>query len=199
MRRALVSSVLRAGPRSRWSASSTVSHLRDLHGSTRCQQSVPAPAAVEDPTKPATDTIFSGIQPTGIPHLGNYLGALKKWVSLQDESPKDTKLIFCLVDLHALTVPQLPAQLLQWKRESLATLLAIGLDPERCTIFEQSSVPAHVELMWLLSCNASMGLLNRMTQWKVCSTPVCKRATANMDWIRQKPEQVMRMAHQSRR
>ncbi|KAF8457944.1 hypothetical protein BGX38DRAFT_1308491 [Terfezia claveryi] len=82
------------------------------------------------------------------------------------DSPPDTNLIFCLVDLHALTLPQAPAQLLQWKRESLATLLAIGLDPGRCTVFEQSRVPAHAELMWLLSCGASMGMLNRMTQWK---------------------------------
>ena len=129
------------------------------------QQSAPSAAGTGVPT---SQTIFSGIQPTGIPHLGNYLGALRKWVSLQRDSPPDTSLIFCLVDLHALTLPQSPEQLLQWKRESLATLLAIGLDPERCTVFEQSRVPTHVELMWLLSCGASMGMLNRMTQWKVC-------------------------------
>ncbi|KAG0648338.1 Tryptophanyl-tRNA synthetase [Hyphodiscus hymeniophilus] len=111
--------------------------------------------------------IFSGIQPTGIPHLGNYLGALQQWVHLQNTSPPSTKLLFSIVDLHAITISQDPAQLKQWKRESLATLLAVGLDEKRCGIFYQSSVPAHSELMWILSCTASMGYLSRMTQWKV--------------------------------
>jgi tryptophanyl-tRNA synthetase len=111
--------------------------------------------------------IFSGIQPTGVPHLGNYLGALREWVKLQDEASKDDKLIFSLVDLHAITVRQDAAQLRQWKRESLATLLAIGLDPKKCIIFHQSEVHAHSELMWILSCTASVGYLSRMTQWKV--------------------------------
>ncbi|KAF2160655.1 hypothetical protein M409DRAFT_70203 [Zasmidium cellare ATCC 36951] len=118
----------------------------------------------------ASDTpkkvIFSGIQPTGVPHLGNYLGALRQWVKLQDESDKSTRLIYSLVDLHAITIRQDPAQLRQWKKESLAMLLAIGLDPTRCTIFHQSDVPAHSELMWVLSCQASTGYLGRMTQWK---------------------------------
>ncbi|CAK3935712.1 Tryptophan--tRNA ligase, mitochondrial [Lecanosticta acicola] len=110
--------------------------------------------------------IFSGIQPTGVPHLGNYLGALRQWVKLQDEAEKSTSLIYSLVDLHAITVRQDPAQLRQWKKESLAMLLAIGLDPMRSTIFHQSDVPSHVELMWILSCQASTGYLGRMTQWK---------------------------------
>lgn len=84
--------------------------------------------------------IFSGIQPTGVPHLGNYLGALQQWVKLQDESYKEINLIYSIVDLHAITVPQDPAYLRQCKRELLATLLAIGLDPNRSTIFYQSSV-----------------------------------------------------------
>jgi tryptophanyl-tRNA synthetase len=84
--------------------------------------------------------VFSGIQPTGIPHLGNYLGALRQWVKLQNEAEDDTRLIYSLVDLHAITIRQNPDQLRQWKRESLATLLAIGLDPKRCTIFYQSDV-----------------------------------------------------------
>ncbi|KAF7904177.1 hypothetical protein EAF00_001511 [Botryotinia globosa] len=110
--------------------------------------------------------IFSGIQPTGIPHLGNYLGALQNWVRLQDTAESSTKLFYSIVDYHAITIPQKREELQQWKKESLATLLAIGLDPERSTVFYQSSVAAHTELMWILSCTASMGYLSRMTQWK---------------------------------
>ncbi|KAF8472444.1 hypothetical protein BDZ91DRAFT_676364 [Kalaharituber pfeilii] len=126
-----------------------------------------APSSTLAPEKtPERKTVFSGIQPTGIPHLGNYLGALRQWVVVQNNSPKTDKLIYCLVDLHAITQPQDPSGLRQWKKEALATLLAIGLAPERCIIFEQSKVPAHSELMWILSCTTSMGALNRMTQWK---------------------------------
>ncbi|EPS26084.1 hypothetical protein PDE_01020 [Penicillium oxalicum 114-2] len=110
--------------------------------------------------------IFSGIQPTGVPHLGNYLGALREWVKLQNEAEAGTKLIFSIVDLHALTVPQEARQLRKWRKEAFATLLAVGLDPKRSTIFYQSEVPAHAELMWILSTVASMGYLSRMTQWK---------------------------------
>lgn len=84
--------------------------------------------------------VFSGIQPTGVPHLGNYVGALRQWVNLQRDEQPSTKLIYSIVDLHAITVPQPPETLRQRKREVLAALLAIGLDPERCTIFYQSSV-----------------------------------------------------------
>ncbi|KAJ5752336.1 hypothetical protein N7520_009253 [Penicillium odoratum] len=110
--------------------------------------------------------IFSGIQPTGVPHLGNYLGALNQWVKLQNNAKPGAKLLFSIVDLHALTVPQDAAQLRRWRREAFATLLAVGLDPKRSTIFYQSAVPAHAELMWILSTVASMGYLSRMTQWK---------------------------------
>lgn len=123
--------------------------------------------------------IFSGIQPTGVPHLGNYLGALSQWVALQEEATAasssssngttttpPTRLFFSVVDLHAITLPQEASQLRRWRREMLAALLAVGLDPARSTIFHQSSVPAHAELMWVLSCTASMGYLSRMTQWK---------------------------------
>ncbi|KAF2181867.1 tryptophanyl-tRNA synthetase [Zopfia rhizophila CBS 207.26] len=110
--------------------------------------------------------IFSGIQPTGVPHLGNYLGALRQWAKLQNEAAPDTTLLYSIVDLHAITIKQDPAQLRQWRKEMLASLLAVGLDPKRSIIFYQSSVPAHSELMWILSCNASMGYLSRMTQWK---------------------------------
>ncbi|KAF2446553.1 Aminoacyl-tRNA synthetase, partial [Karstenula rhodostoma CBS 690.94] len=112
-------------------------------------------------------TIVSGIQPTGVPHLGNYLGALRQWVKLQDEEghPHD-KRFFSIVDLHAITVPQDPRTLPQRIKETYASLLAIGLDPQKSTIFVQSDVAQHSELMWLLSCHASMGYLGRMTQWK---------------------------------
>lgn len=116
---------------------------------------------------PAPRTIFSGIQPTGVPHLGNYLGALRQWVKLQDEGlPGDTR-IFSIVDLHALTTPQDPDTLRRRRRETYASLLAVGLDPQKSIIFTQSEVASHSELMWLLSCHASMGYLGRMTQWKV--------------------------------
>ncbi|KAG2417180.1 30S ribosomal protein S10 [Aspergillus terreus] len=104
--------------------------------------------------------------PTGVPHLGNYLGALREWVRLQDNATGGTKLIFSIVDLHALTLPQDAHQLKTWRKESFATLLAVGLDPNRSTIFYQSNVHAHAELFWILSSVASMGYLSRMTQWK---------------------------------
>jgi tryptophanyl-tRNA synthetase len=106
--------------------------------------------------------IFSGIQPTGNLHLGNYLGAIRNWVVLQ----KDYECIFCIVDLHALTLPQDPAELRASTREVTAAYIASGIDPERCTIFNQSMVPAHTELAWLLGCLTPLGWLNRMTQFK---------------------------------
>ncbi|KAI0431502.1 hypothetical protein F5Y09DRAFT_340628 [Xylaria sp. FL1042] len=110
--------------------------------------------------------IFSGIQPTGIPHLGNYLGAMRQWKHLQDMAGDHDKLFFSIVDLHAITMPQDPEALRVRRRELLAALLAVGLDPEKSTLFYQSSVMQHSELMWILSCTASMGYLSRMTQFK---------------------------------
>src|ERR1700746_2973190 len=106
--------------------------------------------------------IFSGIQPTGNLHLGNYLGAIRNWVMLQ----KDFECIFCIVDLHALTQPQDPTELRASTREVTAAYIAAGIDPERCTIFNQSMVSAHAELAWLLGCLTPLGWLNRMTQFK---------------------------------
>lgn len=98
--------------------------------------------------RPAQERIiFSGIQPTGVPHLGNYLGALRQWVKLQDEAEPGTKLFFSIVDLHALTVPQEASLLKKWRREAFATLLAVGLNPERSTIFYQSAVGALHQLI----------------------------------------------------
>jgi tryptophanyl-tRNA synthetase len=91
-------------------------------------------------------------------------------VRLQDEASPDTTLLFSIVDLHAVTIKQDPSELARWRKEMLASLLAVGLDPKRCIIFAQSSVKQHAELMWILSCGASMGYLGRMTQWKVCDS-----------------------------
>jgi tryptophanyl-tRNA synthetase len=110
--------------------------------------------------------VFSGIQPTGVPHLGNYLGALRPWVELQHNSHWQDRNNFCVVDLHAVTIRQDAETLLRWRKESFASLLAVGLDPKKSTIFYQSDVPSHSELMWLLSTVASTGYLSRMTQWK---------------------------------
>jgi tryptophanyl-tRNA synthetase len=106
--------------------------------------------------------IFSGVQPTGNLHLGNYLGAICNWVRLQDEF----ECLFCLVDLHAITVWQDPAELRANTREVAAGLLASGLHPKRNIIFNQSQVSGHAELAWILNCVARMGWLNRMTQFK---------------------------------
>ncbi|KAK4135489.1 tryptophanyl-tRNA synthetase [Trichocladium antarcticum] len=110
--------------------------------------------------------IFSAIQPTGVPHLGNYLGALREWKRLQDNARPGDELIFSIVDLHAITVPRGREELVRDKTQMLAALLAIGLDPNRCTIFFQSRLAAISELQWILSCTASTGYLSRMTQWK---------------------------------
>jgi tryptophanyl-tRNA synthetase len=111
--------------------------------------------------KPAM-RVVSGIQPTGDLHLGNLLGAILRWVRMQDEA----ECLFFLADLHALTVDIDPAQLRSSIREMAAALIASGIDPARSTLFRQSDIPAHAELTWILQGTARMGWLNRMTQWK---------------------------------
>ena len=108
--------------------------------------------------------IFSGVQPTGNLHLGNYLGAIKNFVDLNNDS--DNECVFCVVDLHAITVKQNPKELKSNIQETVATFIASGIDPIRSIIFNQSGVPAHAESAWILSCIARMGWLNRMTQFK---------------------------------
>jgi len=108
--------------------------------------------------------IFSGVQPTGNLHLGNYLGAIKNFVDLNND--KDNECIFCVVDLHAITVKQDPKELKSNIRETVATFIASGIDPKKSIIFNQSNVAAHAEGAWILSCVARMGWLNRMTQFK---------------------------------
>jgi tryptophanyl-tRNA synthetase len=108
--------------------------------------------------------IFSGVQPTGNLHLGNYLGAIKNFVELNNE--KDNECVFCVVDLHAITVKQDPQELKKNIRETTATFIACGIDPKKSIIFNQSMVSAHAEGAWILSCVSRIGWLNRMTQFK---------------------------------
>ena len=108
--------------------------------------------------------IFSGVQPTGNLHLGNYLGAIKNFVQLNNDTKNEC--IFCVVDLHAITVKQNPEELKKNILETVATFIASGIDPKKSIIFSQSKVSAHSELAWILSCIARMGWLNRMTQFK---------------------------------
>lgn len=106
--------------------------------------------------------LFSGIQPTGEIHLGNYIGALKNWVAMQDEYSA----IYCVVDLHAITLPQDPAELRAATLRTARSLLAVGIDPDRSLVYVQSHVPQHVELSWILGTLTGMGHLSRMTQYK---------------------------------
>ena len=111
--------------------------------------------------------VFSGIQPTGEMHLGNYLGAVRRWVADQPAGPGHTAdALYCVVDLHAMTVPYEPGEFAERTRRTAMLLLAAGLDPERCTLFVQSHVLAHAELTWVLNCVATYGELRRMTQFK---------------------------------
>ncbi|KAI0713690.1 tryptophanyl-tRNA synthetase [Earliella scabrosa] len=110
--------------------------------------------------------VFSGIQPTGIPHLGNLLGALLNWVKLQRDAAPEDQLIYSIVGWHALTLPQDPKALSASRRDMLAVLLAVGLDPKRSVIFHQDENPDHAELAWILNCITPMGKLRRMTTWK---------------------------------
>ena len=108
--------------------------------------------------------IFSGVQPTGNLHLGNYLGAIKNFVELNNDNANEC--VFCVVDLHAITVNLNPKELKNNIRETVATFIASGIDPKKSIIFNQSQVSAHAEAAWILSCIARMGWLNRMTQFK---------------------------------
>ena len=106
--------------------------------------------------------VFSGVQPTGNLHIGNYLGALKQFVDLQE----DHECIYCVVDMHSITLPQDPKELRKHILDVAAIYMAVGVDPKKSIVFVQSEVPAHAELSWLLTCNSYMGELSRMTQFK---------------------------------
>ena len=120
--------------------------------------------------------VLSGIQPTGDIHLGNFLGALRQWAIDQHEHDS----FYCAVDLHAITVQQDPVELRSKTLETMATLVAVGLDPEVCTLFVQSHVPYHTELSWLVECTVSFGELRRMTQFKDKSV---KQGDAGQDHV----------------
>ncbi|CAG8473459.1 12775_t:CDS:2 [Ambispora gerdemannii] len=119
-----------------------------------------------DPKPVAQELIFSGIQPTGIPHLGNYLGAISNWVSLQNTDTRRKNILYSIVDLHALTLPQDPNILRESKKKMATILIACGIDPRKSVIFEQSKISEHAELAWILNCIAPFGELGRMTHWK---------------------------------
>jgi len=110
--------------------------------------------------------VVSGIQPTGNLHLGNYLGAIRNWVQMQDDLDEGSECLFFLADMHAISMPHDPAELHKGTLEMAAALIACGIDPERSVLFNQAQVPQHAELQWLLTGTARMGWLNRMTQWK---------------------------------
>ncbi len=111
--------------------------------------------------------VVSGIQPTGNLHLGNYLGAIRNWVKMQDDmATKGGECLFFLADLHAISLPHNPAELTANTREMAAALIACGIDTDKSILFNQTQVPAHSQLQWLLTGTARMGWLNRMTQWK---------------------------------
>ena len=110
--------------------------------------------------------VFSGIQPTGEIHLGNYLGAIRHWVTAANEADAPDQSLYCVVDLHAMTLPYDAAAFADGTRRTVTFLLAAGLDPDRCTLFVQSHVAAHTELTWILNCVATFGELQRMTQFK---------------------------------
>ena len=111
--------------------------------------------------------VVSGIQPTGNLHLGNYLGAIRNWVRMQDDiAAQGGECLYFLADLHAISMPHDPAELRANTREMVAALVSCGIDPDKSILFNQAQVPAHAELQWLLNGTARMGWLNRMTQWK---------------------------------
>ncbi|XP_019511357.1 PREDICTED: tryptophan--tRNA ligase, mitochondrial isoform X2 [Hipposideros armiger] len=121
------------------------------------------PEAVPAPQKDAVKRVFSGIQPTGIPHLGNYLGAIESWVRLQD---KHSSVLYSIVDLHSITAAQDPAVLRQSILDMTAALLACGINPEKSILFQQSQVSEHTQLSWILTCMVRLPRLQHLHQWK---------------------------------
>ncbi|HEX6611915.1 MAG TPA: tryptophan--tRNA ligase, partial [Hyphomicrobiaceae bacterium] len=123
-----------------------------------------------------TPRVFSGMQPTGNLHLGNYLGAMVRWVEMQ----KSHECLYCIVDLHAITMWQDPVELKQSIREVTAAYIASGLDPKRSIIFNQSQVAQHAELAWIFNCVARLGWLDRMTQFKEKAGKEKERASVGL-------------------
>eukprot|EP00894_Picocystis_sp_ML_P005397 jgi/Pico_ML_1/55914/g1526.t1 len=131
-------------------------------GRSQASQTDVAERSTQAPSEARRKRVLSGVQPTGTIHLGNYMGAIRNWVTLQEQY--DT--YFCVVDLHAITAPHDPMELRESSKASAALYLASGLDPEKTTIFLQSHVSAHCELTWLLNCDTPIGWLQRMIQFK---------------------------------
>ncbi|KAH6919196.1 tryptophanyl-tRNA synthetase [Coprinopsis sp. MPI-PUGE-AT-0042] len=148
---------------------STTRHIGTTGSSAHLQAAQSGSSAPSPTARPRI--IFSGIQPTGIPHLGNYLGALSNWVQLQKDAREDDKLIFSIVGWHALTLPQNAKELSASRWDMLATILAVGIDPKRSIIFHQDDNPCHTELAWILNCITPVGKLRRMTTWKCSKRP----------------------------
>ncbi|XP_053158669.1 tryptophan--tRNA ligase, mitochondrial isoform X2 [Hemicordylus capensis] len=121
--------------------------------------------------------IFSGIQPTGIPHLGNYLGAITNWVKLQEEC---SSVLYSIVDLHSLTIPKEPAILRESILDSTAVVLACGINPQKCFLFQQSQVPEHAELGWILGCFTSMPRLQHFPHWKMKNASQMNEGTVGL-------------------
>lgn len=140
------------------------------------QRPEPRTAPAPRTAAPRRERVFSGIQPSGNIHIGNYLGAMRHFVADQDKFDN----IFCIVDLHAITVPQDPAELRAATRELAAMYFAVGLDPDRSAVFVQSHVHEHTELGWILGCITSIGQLNRMTQFKVKAGDEREEASAGL-------------------
>lgn len=115
---------------------------------------------------PERSTIFSLIQPTGMFHLGNYLGAVRIWNDLLENSPESARCIYGVADLHAMTIPKSATELRKYRYEAIASILSSGIDHDKAIIYHQSAISEHSELYWILSCQAGNGYLNRMTQWK---------------------------------
>ncbi|HEV7129934.1 MAG TPA: tryptophan--tRNA ligase [Ktedonobacterales bacterium] len=134
------------------------------------------PVRATEPTSTRRERVFSGIQPSGSITIGNYLGAMRHWAADQDQYDN----IYCIVDLHAITVPQDPTQLRQQRHELAAILFAVGLDPERSAVFAQSHVHEHAELAWILGCITTIGQLNRMTQFKIKAGDQREEASAGL-------------------
>ncbi|KAM9690646.1 tryptophan--tRNA ligase, mitochondrial isoform 1-T1 [Dama dama] len=135
------------------------------------------PDAAPVPQKDAVKRIFSGIQPTGIPHLGNYLGAIESWVRLQDEHDS---VMYSIVDLHSITVPQDPVILRQSILDMTAALLACGINPEKSILFQQSQVSEHTQLSWILTCMVRLPRLQHLHQWKAKTAKEKQNGTAGL-------------------
>ncbi len=145
-------------------------------GAAKARAPKAAPAAKTKTGQPKRERVFSGIQPTNTPHIGNYLGAIRHWVAEQDLYDN----IFCVVDLHAITLPQDPNELRVAVRRLAALLLACGIDPNRSALFVQSHLHEHAELAWILNCMTPTGWLNRMTQFKVKAGDAQESASAGL-------------------